>query len=202
MSNAKGFGSGPNGGKTFQEGKEGSYIGNLMKGTVSLMEIPDDHKLAGLTQQVISNNYKIEDYSKVKKERGNNPIPVFGEEKESPIKYIVFISKENRTYDEVFGQMEKGNGDPTIARYGRNATFTNRNKSLKVEQATVMPNHLKLAAEFAMSDNFYVDSDVSADGHRWLVNTYPNDGLSQPFRPAMAETVRTTRSQKHREAWE
>ncbi len=175
VSNAKGFGSGPNGGKTFQEGKEGSYIGNLMKGTVSLMEIPDDHKLAGLTQQVISNNYKIEDYSNVKKERGNNPIPVFGGEKESPIKYIVFISKENRTYDEVFGQMEKGNGDPTIARYGRNATFTNRNKSLKVEQATVMPNHLKLAAEFAMSDNFYVDSDVSADGHRWLVNTYPNE---------------------------
>src|SRR5665648_346270 len=175
VSNAKGFGSGPNGGEKFQEGKEGSYIGNLMKGTVSVMTIPDDKKLASLTQKVVSNNYRIEDYSKVQKRRAKNPIPVFGGEKESPIKYLIFISKENRTYDEIFGQMKKGNGDPTIARYGYHATFTNKDYSLKVENSTVMPNHLKLATEFAMSDNFYVDSDVSADGHRWLVNTYPNE---------------------------
>lgn len=175
VSNAKGYGSGPNGGKTFLEGKQGSYIGNLMNGTVSVMSIPDDNQLKELTQKVIDNNYRIEDYRKVKKQRGNNPIPVFGGEKESPIKYLVFISKENRTYDEVFGQMEKGNGDPSLARYGRNATFTNRSGSLKVENATVMPNHLKLAGEFSISDNFYVDADVSADGHRWLVNTYPNE---------------------------
>ncbi len=175
VSNAKGFGSGPNGGHTFQEGKEGSYIGNLMKGTVSVMNIPTDRKLEALTKKVIRNNYRIEDYSEVVKRRENNPIPVFGGEKESPIKYLVFISKENRTYDEIFGQMANGNGDQTIARYGNSATFTNRNKSLKVENATVMPNHLKLVTEFAMSDNFYVDSDVSADGHRWLVNTYPNE---------------------------
>ena len=175
VSNAKGFGSGPNGGKIFQEGKEGSYIGNLMKGTVSVMDIPDDKKLAELTKQVISNNYRIEDYRTIRKQRENNPIPVFGGEKESPIKHLVFISKENRTYDEVFGQMEKGNGDPSIARYGNDASFTNRKKTMKVEHATVMPNHLKLAGEFSIGDNFYVDSDVSADGHRWLVNTYPNE---------------------------
>ena len=175
VSNAKGFGSGPNGGQAFQEEKEGSYIGNLMKGSVSVMDIPNDKKLSKLTKQVISNNYRIENYGDVQKRRAGNPIPVFGGEKESPIKYLVFISKENRTYDEVFGQLEKGKGDPTIARYGRNVAFTNRNKSMKVENATVMPNHLKLAEEFAISDNFYVDSDVSADGHRWLVNTYPNE---------------------------
>ena len=175
VSNAKGFGSGPNGGKDFQEGKSGSFIGNLMKGTISVMEIPSDKKLAALTKQVVANNYKIENYRKVQKQRANNPIPVFGGEKESPIKYLVFISKENRTYDEVFGQVENAVGDPTIARYGHSATFTNRNKSLKVENATVMPNHLKLAREFAIADNFYVDADVSADGHRWLVNTYPNE---------------------------
>ena len=175
VSNAKGFGSGPNGGKVFQEGKEGTYIGNLMKGTVSVIDIPDDRKLSGMTKQVISNNYRIEDYRIVQKRRVENPIPVFGGEKESPIKYLVFISKENRTYDEVFGQIEKGNGDPTLARYGKNATFTNRKKLNKVENATVMPNHLKLVSQFAMADNFYVDSDVSADGHRWLVNTYPNE---------------------------
>ena len=175
VSNAKGFGSGPNGGQAFQEEKEGSYIGNLMKGSVSVMDIPNDKKLSKLTKQVISNNYRIENYGDVQKRRAGNPIPVFGGEKESPIKYLVFISKENRTYDEVFGQLEKGKGDPTIARYGRNVAFNNRNKSMKVENATVMPNHLKLAEEFAISDNFYVDSDVSADGHRWLVNTYPNE---------------------------
>ena len=175
VSNAKGFGSGPNGGMAFKEGKEGSYIGHLMKGTVSVMDIPKDKKLAGLTQKVIRNNFLIKDYGKVQKQRAGNPIPVFGGEKKSPIKYLVFISKENRTYDEIFGQMKNGKGDSSIARYGRGATFTNRKKTLKIENATVMPNHLKLATEFAMSDNFYVDSDVSADGHRWLVNTYPNE---------------------------
>ena len=175
VSNAKGFGSGPNGGKTFQEEKEGSYIGNLMKGSVSVMDIPDEKQLHKLTQEVISNNYLIEDYHKIQKHRANNPIPVYGGEKESPIKYLVFISKENRTYDEIFGQVKKGRGDPTIARYGHHATFTNKNKSVLVANSTVMPNHLKLVSEFAMSDNFYVDSDVSADGHRWLVNTYPNE---------------------------
>jgi DNA-binding beta-propeller fold protein YncE len=69
VSNAKGFGSGPNGGKSFQEGKAGSYIGNLMKGTVEVMDIPDDKKLGKLTEQVISNNYRIENYRKVKKRR-------------------------------------------------------------------------------------------------------------------------------------
>jgi DNA-binding beta-propeller fold protein YncE len=175
VSNAKGFGSGPNGGKSFQEGKEGSYIGNLMKGSVSVMKIPNDKEMNEMSKQVISNNYRIEDYSEVLKQRADNPIPVFGGEKESPIKYLVFISKENRTYDEIFGQIEKGKGDPTLARFGANSTFTNKDNSSKIENATVMPNHLKLAKEFGISDNFYVDSDVSADGHRWLVNTYPNE---------------------------
>ncbi len=175
VSNAKGYGSGPNGGKFFKEGKEGSYIGNLMKGSVSVMDIPNEGKLKILTRQVIKNNYLIEDYDLVKKRRGDNPIPIFGGEKESPVKYLVFISKENRTYDEIFGQIKKGDGDPSLARYGRGETFYNRKKTSQVVNATVMPNHLKLSTEFAISDNFYVDSDVSADGHRWLANTYPNE---------------------------
>ena len=175
VSNAKGFGSGPNGGKDFVEGKEGSYIGSLMKGSVSVMPIPDNQQLVPLTKKVIDNNYRIEDYNIVRKRRGDNPIPVFGGEKESPIKYLVFISKENRTYDEIFGQLEKGNGDPLLARYGHGVTFPNRKNNLRVTNATVMPNHLNMAKQFAVSDNFYVDSDVSADGHRWLADTYPNE---------------------------
>lgn len=175
VTNAKGYGSGPNGGINFTEGGEGTYIGDLMKGTVEIIEIPSAQKLKSMTAQVLNNNFYRQKASALIKSRNNNPIPVYGGQKDSPIKHIVFISKENRTYDEVFGQVEKGDGDPSIARYGRNVTFSNNDGTMKVEDATVMANHLKLASEFAIADNFYVDSDVSADGHRWLVNTYPNE---------------------------
>lgn len=175
VSNAKGFGSGPNGGKNFKEAPEGTYIGNLMKGTVSVMSIPSDKELAALTENVIENNYKIGYYNQIRKVRKDNPVPVYGGEKESPIKHLVFISKENRTYDEVLGQVKKGDGDASLARYGNGVSFSNRKKTRSVENVTIMANHLKLASQFSMADNFYVDSDVSADGHRWLVNTYPNE---------------------------
>ena len=71
--------------------------------------------------------------------------------------------------------MTTGNGDSTLARYGVGVPVKARRGSQVVENASVMPNHLALARRFAMSDNFYCDSDVSADGHRWLVNTYPNE---------------------------
>ena len=176
VANAKGYGSGPNGGKNFRKGPEGSYIGNLMKGTVSIIGIPEDSELPRLTRQVIANNFKIEKITRAYlRRRGNNPIPVYGGERTSPIKHIVFISKENRTFDEIFGQLKNINGDPLLARYGAHVTFSNREKTVTVKDATVMPNHLRLARQFAIGDNFYVDSDVSADGHRWLENTYPNE---------------------------
>lgn len=176
ISNAKGFGSGPNGGRSFEPGPEGSYIGSLMKGTVQIVDIPKDKQLKKLTDNVISNNFHfIKATDPIFKTRENNPIPLYPDQKQSPIKHIVFISKENRTYDEVFGQIKKGEGDASIARYGRNASFSNRAKTGSVLKTTVMPNHLALARQFAISDNFYVDADVSADGHRWLVNTYPNE---------------------------
>ena len=176
VANAKGYGSGPNGGVTFEKGAEGSYIGSLMKGTVQIVDIPSDKELKNLTDQVVTNNFyfrrSTDDFFKSRKD---NPIPLYPGEKESPIKHIVFISKENRTYDEVYGQIENANGDSTIARYGKHVSFSNNAKTNSVENTTVMPNHLSLADNFAISDNFYVDADVSADGHRWLVNTYPNE---------------------------
>ncbi len=194
IANAKGYGSGPNGGAEFTSGPEGSYIGSLMKGIVQIVDIPGDDVLDEMTQQVIANNFQFNMADDpIFQTRKNNPVPLYPGEKESPIKHIVFISKENRTYDEVFGQIKKGNGDSTIARYGRNVSFSNRSKTNSVSNITVMPNHLALANQFAISDNFYVDSDVSADGHRWLVNTYPNEwcetataasyGGNRSFRP-------------------
>lgn len=176
IANAKGYGSGPNGGRTFSIGPEGSYIGSLMKGTVEITDIPNDTELKMLTKQVIDNNFLFDSTNSSKFSwRSNNPVPLSPAQNESPIKHIVFISKENRSYDEILGQVKGADGDSTIARYGRNVTFTNYDKSMKVENATVMPNHLKLVQQFSISDNFYVDSDVSADGHRWLTNTYPNE---------------------------
>lgn len=183
VANAKGYGSGPNGGQTYKLGDKGSYIGSLMNGTVSVMDIPADADLKAETRQVIQNNFTFKPVAEVP--QTSNPIPAFAGQKESrnggspnggsPIKHIVFIAKENRTYDEIFGQMSNGDGDSTLARYGVGVTVKATRGNQTVERANVMPNHLALARQFAMSDNFYCDSDVSADGHRWLVNTYPNE---------------------------
>ena len=176
VANAKGFGSGPNGGAAFNATRQGSYIGGLMKGTVQVLDIPKDNQLGKLTEQVVSNNFQFaRSNDSIFNGRKNNPVPLYPGAKESPLKHIVFISKENRTYDEIFGGVKKGVGDSSLARYGERVSFTNRKKTKSVSDATVMPNHLALASQFAVSDNFYVDSDVSADGHRWLVNTYPNE---------------------------
>ncbi len=176
VTNAKGYGSGKNAGKDFYVGPEGTYIGSLMKGTIQILDIPKRSELKKLTEKVIKNNFNfVRADDPVFNNRDNNPVPLYPGEKESPIKYIVFISKENRTYDEIFGQIEKGEGEAGLARYGYGATFSNRKRTRIIENADVMVNHLNLARDFAISDNFYVDSDVSAEGHRWLVNTYPNE---------------------------
>ncbi len=176
VANAKGFGSGPNGGGNFKLSETGSYIGALMKGTVQILDIPSDEELQDFTDKVITNNFNFRKASsKEFSGRRNNPVPLYPGEKESPIKHIVFISKENRTYDEVFGQIKQGAGAPELARYGRGVSFHNSSRSDSVQDADIMANHLKIARDFAIADNFYVDSDVSADGHRWLVNTYPNE---------------------------
>ena len=163
VANAKGYGSGPNGGKDYVEGPEGTYIGALMNGSVTILDIPSDADLPNFTSQVVTNNF---DFKKQ---------DISSEKKSSPIKHIVFISKENRTYDEVFGQVKGGKGDPTIARYGTSQSFKNDAGTDSVSNADIMINHLALAKRFTISDNFYVDADHSADGHRWLVNTYPNE---------------------------
>jgi YVTN family beta-propeller protein len=174
VANAKGFGSGPNGGSKFKMGAEGSYIGSLMKGVVTVFDIPSDAELVGLTQKVISNNFKFLDISKVDNQ-ASSVISTKPLEPSENIKHIVFISKENRTYDEVFGQLPTGNGEAELARFGLNRTVKNRSGDSTVMHANVMTNHYGLAKRFAISDNFNCDSDVSADGHRWLVNTYPNE---------------------------
>ena len=165
VANAKGYGSGPNGGKNFTLTETGSYIGSLMYGSVSVMDIPTDDELKKETARVVENNFKFT----------RTDTTVLKNSVYDSIKYIVFIAKENRTYDEVFGQLPNGDGDATLARFGNGVSVSNKKNNTYHEKIDVMRNHLALAKRFAISDNFYCDSDVSADGHRWLVNTYPNE---------------------------
>jgi len=96
------------------------------------------------------------------------------------IKHVVFIVKENRTFDEVFGDLHPPGpnfaADPTLARWGETAEVKEKDQTT-VEDGHVTPNHHALARRFGISDNFYVESDVSVDGHHWLVGNYPNEVL-------------------------
>ena len=188
VANAKGYGSGPNAGPDFNMGAEGSNIGHLMHGYVSVIDIPTDDNLKIQTTQVLNNNFSFRPASDtIFAARKNNPIPLYPKEKESPIKYVVFIAKENRNYDEVFGQLKHGRGLASLARFGLDVTLKNEKKTLHIDHCNVMINHQALAHRFATGDNFYCDSDHSADGHRWLVCTYPNEWVETSVTAAYAD---------------
>lgn len=139
------------------------YIGGLFKGTLSVIDAPDTDVLAAYSRLVYANT----PYTKTKElqaegERGN-PIPmqVGGTDPSarSPIKYVFYIIKENRTYDQILGDMKEGNGDASLCLFPQKIT----------------PNQHALAKEFVLLDNFYVDAEVSADGHNWSSAAYAND---------------------------
>ncbi len=167
---ARGLGSGPNGGSGFVLSKAGTYVGDIMLGTFEIINL----ELADLqltTRQVINNTFKEVQI----KDDGRNPLPPVAGIRKSPVKHIVYITKENRTFDEVFGELQNAEADPSLARFGMNVNVASRDKTRLVANVNVMPNHQKLAREFAISDNFYCDSDASVHGHRWMVGTYPNE---------------------------
>ncbi len=167
---ARGYGSGPNGGQGFVAPIRGTYVGDIMLGSFEKIDLPKLN-LKATTQRVCDNTFRVVKVA----DEGKNPLPPAPGLRTSPIKHIVYITKENRTYDEVFGQVKNGRGDPTLARFGAGNTVRNKNSSTVVANVTVMPNHLKIARDFAISDNFYCDSDASVHGHRWMVGTYPNE---------------------------
>ena len=86
------------------------------------------------------------------------------------LKHCFLVVRENRTYDEVLGDVAGANGDPSLARYGMDGWAAEEKSATHLK---VTPNLHALVGQYAMSDNFYVDSDVSADGHRWVVGINP-----------------------------
>jgi DNA-binding beta-propeller fold protein YncE len=190
VANGKGYGAGPNGGPDFQKGPEGDYIGDITKGTVSIITVPSADQLAAQTQRVISNN-GFSGVAEPKPRPADFPIPSAGPS--ARIRHVVFVIKENRTFDEVLGDVraiggEKVNGDPSLARWGVDAQVHDMGEP-DLEHVRVSPNHHALAERFGLSDNFYVDSDVSVDGHHWLVDSYPNEWVETAWPPGYGDRM-------------
>lgn len=165
----RGLGAGPNGGKGFVAPVQGTYIGDIQLGTLQRLKVPTDAELKAYTHDVLS--YTFEE---LPVKASDNPMPSYPKEKASPIRHIVYITKENRSYDEVFGQMKGAVCDSTLARFGTDVTMKINGKD-SLFHVNVMPNHLKAAHQFAFSDNFYCDGDASIHGHHWMLGVIPNE---------------------------
>jgi DNA-binding beta-propeller fold protein YncE/phospholipase C len=134
------------------------YVGRLQTGTASVIDPLNEEALANYSKTVLSNSgYRDEQLDRVEIPSGN-PVPARPGDP-SPIQHVIYIVKENRTYDQVLGDLGKGNGDPSLTLFHEKAS----------------PNHHKLAREFVLFDNFYVNADVSADGHNWSSSAIAND---------------------------
>jgi len=177
VTNGKGFSSFPNplgpdpykrGAQlAFQQGliksvEDDQYIGGLMRGTLSIINTPSEKQL-GLNAAAV---YENTPYTKEKEntsfaEAGSVIPQKIGQP--SAIKHVFYIVKENRTYDQILGDVSAGNGDTSLALFGGKIT----------------PNQHALANEFVLLDNFYVDGEVSADGHNWTLGGYANDYLEK-----------------------
>lgn len=179
VANGKGFSSmanpyGPNPTKrkqkvNYQGGdkskpREVQYIAGLFKGTLSIFNEPDEKSLSMYSQLVYQNTpYTKSKELQTEGEKGN-PVPMkVGDA--SPIKYVFYIIKENRTYDQVLGDVKEGNGDTSLVLFGEHIT----------------PNQHALAKEFVLLDNFYCDAEVSADGHNWSMGAYATDYLEKTW---------------------
>jgi YVTN family beta-propeller protein len=151
--NTKGKGAGPNGGAQ-HDPIAPTYIGSLELGSLSVISLNSLGSPESLTQTVIAaNTAAIADRPALQR-----------------LKHCFLVIRENRTYDEVLGDVQGANGDASLGRYGMDG-WAEEDKS--ATHLKVTPNLHALAARFAISDNYFVDSDVSADGHRWAFGINP-----------------------------
>jgi DNA-binding beta-propeller fold protein YncE len=153
IATAKGHSTGPNNGQnvipTGRRKREHPYIATLLYGSLGRVNIADaSKKLPEFTKQVEEANRLHADVGTLKFAGGANPI-----------KHVIYILKENRTYDQILGDMKEANGDPSLTMYGRDIT----------------PNEHKLALQFGIYDNFYDSGEVSGNGHNWSMAAIASD---------------------------
>ena len=180
VSNGKGFSSfaNPNGPNPYGKGQTVTahlgdavkpaaiqYIGGgLLMGTLSIIPVPSESQLAIDSKAVYANvPYRLSGELVTTGEPGN-PVP-FRVGDPSPVKHVFYIIKENRTYDQVMGDVKEGNGDTSLVLFGEKIT----------------PNQHALARDFVLLDNFYVDGEVSSDGHNWSMGAYATDFLEKTW---------------------
>ncbi len=161
VANAKGIGS------RNQRTDRAGYNTHDHMGTVSIIPMPDERKLSEMTETVDQNNSFVQKI--VATQSGNElknqvAVPQI-KTQESHFKHVVYIIKENRTYDQVFGDMPQGNGDKNLVHFGREVT----------------PNHHKLAETYVLMDNYYCSGILSADGHQWTNEAYVTDYIEKFF---------------------
>jgi YVTN family beta-propeller protein len=140
------------------------YIAGLFKGTLSIIPQPSRDVLSLYSTAAYGNSPYNKEIEKFAAGEEGNPVPRKPGDP-SPIKYVFYIIKENRTYDQVLGDMKEGNGDSTLCLFPQQVT----------------PNHHALAREFVLLDNFYVNAEVSADGHNWSMAGYANDFVEKTW---------------------
>ena len=140
------------------------YIAGLFTGTLSIIDEPSEKQLSVFSQAVYHNTpYSKNIELNAAGEKGN-PVPMkVGDA--SPIKYVFYIIKENRTYDQVLGDIKSGNGDTSLTLFGEKIT----------------PNLHSIVKNYVLLDNFYCDAEVSADGHNWSMGAYATDYLEKTW---------------------
>jgi DNA-binding beta-propeller fold protein YncE len=157
VTSAKGLGTGSNKGKDPANPQNGPYIESLLQGYMSIIPAPSESQLEKYTEMVQKNN-GFDEKGKVKESDDAETIIPRHPGEESPIKHVIYVVKENRTYDQVLGDLGKGNGDPSLTLFGKDVT----------------PNQHKLAEQFVTLDNFYADGEVSQDGWDWATEANSN----------------------------
>jgi YVTN family beta-propeller protein len=144
-----------------------------VRGTVHLVEVPNEAELANYTNSVAANNHMAAPAAvQVSRRAAPAAVPARAGDP-SLIDHVVYIIKENRTYDQILGDIGKGNSDPSLVMYG----------------PAITPNQHRLANEFVLLDNFYANGGNSGDGHQWLTQANETDyclwpgyvGRSYPF---------------------
>jgi DNA-binding beta-propeller fold protein YncE len=169
IATAKGQGAGPNKamGKTAWEIRhhDHAYIATLLRGSIARLNIPSTlGKLEELTRTVENDNRLHQNPGTIQFAGGKNPI-----------KHVIYVIKENRTYDQILGDLKVGDGDPSLTLYG----------------ADITPNEHKLAQQFGVLDNFYDSGEVSGDGHLWSTAAITSDYNEKTWQIAYRGKERT-----------
>jgi DNA-binding beta-propeller fold protein YncE len=167
VGNVRGRGTGPNLRRPLMEFGEPPY---LHRGSVTTFIMPEKTDLPRLTTTVYQANGFVT----------QPDLPAMP----AAIQHVVLIVKENRTFDEVFGDVSQAAASsnnnlrvqsyPLLARFGMHGLADGHRIHFSIQDAAVTPNHHSIAQRWAMSDNFYADADVSVDGHHWLTGAYPD----------------------------